>query len=691
MTSMISSDKCVGWVHEEEFKPKNRVLQWANGGVVVNEERSQISSARSRGAGVSIWSDRKEQTSRLLWGPGGLLSAFVFTLSFLAVPFGLSETSAQSVIDFGFGSIGSGGPSVLEVDTVWSQDAARPGDRLVLAVVLGIQAGWHVNADAAQILASSDFKPIATTLEVAVGADGLAFGRIHYPEAHELDADYGLGPMHLKVFEGRTVFFVPVTVANVAESGARLVHLELRVQACDDRQCLAPKTIPVQATLAVVGQEIPVELANQELFAGYQPAGASAQMGKVEDPSDFVPFEIFGAGFSLNASTAWGFVGLLLTAALGGLLLNFTPCVLPVIPIKIIGLSQVAGTRGRCLLLGATMSAGVVAFWFILGAAIALVGTFTATSQLFQYPTFTITVGLVIALMAVGMCGLFTLRLPQFVYRINPKQDTIIGSIGFGIMTAILSTPCTAPFMGSAAAWAAGQQPAVTMATFVAIGAGMALPYLLLSSSPGLVEKMPRTGPASALIKQVMGLLMLAAAAYFVGTGLVAIFKSPIAPASRLYWWPVATLVAAAGLWLAVRTVGITRSGTRRLVFGAAGGAFVVAAGIGGVTLTDKGPIDWVHYTADRFADRLSQGQVVVLDFTAEWCLNCKVLEHMVLHDRRVVSVLAQEDVVPMMVDITTRKNVEGYRMLNQVGSVNIPLLVVFAADGRVVHLKDEL
>ncbi len=103
-----------------------------------------------------------------------------------------------------------------------------------------------------------------------------------------------------------------------------------------------------------------------------------------------------------------------------------------------------------------------------------------------------------------------------------------------GILAAILSTPCTAPFMGAAAAWAATQPPWTTLATFAAIGIGMALPYLVLSASPALVEKMPKTGPASLLIKEVMGLFMLAAAAYFIGIGLAAIFSSPPNPPSKL-------------------------------------------------------------------------------------------------------------------------------------------------------------
>ena len=98
-------------------------------------------------------------------------------------------------------------------------------------------------------------------------------------------------------------------------------------------------------------------------------------------------------------------------------------------------------------------------------------------------------------------------------------------------------------------AWAALEPPAVTLITFAAIGVGMSLPYLLLSAVPGLTDKMPKAGPASELIKQLMGLLMLSAAAYFVGVGLSGLLAEPPEPPSRVYFWFVAAIVVLADLY----------------------------------------------------------------------------------------------------------------------------------------------
>jgi thiol:disulfide interchange protein DsbD len=339
-------------------------------------------------------------------------------------------------------------------------------------------------------------------------------------------------------------------------------------------------------------------------------------------------------------------------------------------------------------MLGLAMFLGVLVFWLLLGALIALVSDFSATNQLFQYPVFTILVGLLIGIMATGMFGFFNVRLPNFIYIINPEQDTLKGSFGLGILAAILSTPCTAPFMGAAAAWAATQPPASTLATFAAIGAGMALPYLVLSAKPAWVEKMPKSGQASELIKQVMGLFMLAAAAYFIGVGLATLFADPPNPTTKIYWWPVTLFCVAAGGWLAYRTFQITGRLKQRTFYAGIGVMIMALSVWGAVQLTDQGLIDWVYYTPEQFSIASSQNKVIVMVFTAEWCLNCKALEQGVFKDTRIADLIAKNDIVPMKVDITG-KNPAGKAKLKEVGTLTIPLLVIFSPKGKQVFKSD--
>jgi len=571
------------------------------------------------------------------------------------------------------------GASVVRARSVWSVSVAHRGDRRVLAVVLDMDGGHHINPPRAQL--HDDFL-IPTQLKVVDVSQGVTAGPAQYPAPGSVVVGPADQPRQTEGYENQVVLYVPVQVGTEAQLGESRLDLELVYQACDRTQCFAPTSIRLWASLEVVDESVPIDQSVDEaIFAAFNPRGG-------QDVGGGVGFNILGLEFTVR-SLAWqGFMMLLLVAGLGGLLLNFTPCVLPVIPLKIMGLSHAAGNRARCLTLGVSMSLGVVVFWLALGLMIATVSGFTAINQLFRYPFFTVAVGLAIGVMAIGMFGVFSVRLPKAIALIDPKHDTLFGSFGFGVMTAVLSTPCTAPLMGAAAAWATTQHAGTTLAVFGAIGVGMALPYLVLSAWPVLVQRMPRTGPASELIKQVMGLLMLAVAAYFVGVGVVGMRASGVAPPSLAYWWPVMGLMAAAGGWLAYRTARITTSIGRRVVFVGLGCALLAGSVYGGIRLTDTGPIDWVYYTPDRFAQAQRDGKVVVMDFTAEWCLNCKWLEKNVLNQPSVVESIEQEGVVAMKVDLTG-KNEAGGQMLEQVGRVAIPLLVVFDRNGSEVFKGD--
>ena len=574
---------------------------------------------------------------------------------------------------------GSTASEVVRLQTAWSVDRARPGDAVALAVVADIAAGYHINADISQIQTFKDFKPYPTRVQIIAASDGVTIENARFPEARPVKVDYADGG--LLSFEGRTIFTLSMKLDEQIATGSITLDILVEYQACSDRFCLFPEKKQLKATLPVVPAETGVSEINSELFADMD---INVRGGAARG----IDFRLFGWEFAINPGSGLGRIMLLLIAAFGGMLLNLTPCVLPLIPIKIISLSHAAEDRRRCFSLGLMMSLGVLAFWAVLGILIALVSDFTATNQLFQYPLFTISVGCIIGIMALGMFGFFSIRLPQFIYMINPQQDSLKGSFALGILAAILSTPCTAPFMGAAAAWAATRTPLVTLATFAAIGSGMALPYLLLSAFPNFVNRMPKAGPVSELIKQVMGLFMLAAAAYFLGVGISALMSSPPSPPSKMFWWPVMGLVSAGGAWLALRTLQLARQKATKMVFVGLGLVLMALPLWGGLRLSDEGPIDWIYYTPERFQTALKNSKVVVLDFTAEWCLNCKALEEGVLHDQKIIDALAQEQVVAMKVDITGN-NPDGKAKLKAVGSLTVPLLVVFAPDGRPVFKSD--
>jgi len=347
-----------------------------------------------------------------------------------------------------------------------------------------------------------------------------------------------------------------------------------------------------------------------------------------------------------------------------------------VIPLKIMSLSHQAKNPARTLLLGVIMSAGTVAFWLGIGVAIVSLQGFKQINTLFQTPWFSLGVGAFIFVMGLGMLGLFTVQLPQAVYMVSPTQSTAGGSFVFGIMTAVLSTPCTAPFMGSAAAWATTQPRGITLAIFASIGVGMALPYLLLSARTKWLDRVPRSGPSSELVKQSIGIFMFAVAAFFAGTGLDPLTREAVDPPMRWHWWLVAACVVGAvgftlfkGKKIKLRTGTLAVLGVLGLLLSAGAVAFAVEQ-------NKKGPINWVAYTPARYEESVKAGKVIVIDFTAEWCLNCKALEASVLHRPEIAELLNQPGVAALKVDLTG-KNPDGQAKLKSLDWVGIPLLAI--------------
>ncbi|MBU6414209.1 MAG: thioredoxin family protein [Planctomycetes bacterium] len=556
-----------------------------------------------------------------------------------------------------------------------------PGSSTLLAVTFDHAPKWHVHTNAPAVPAAwkaANFEPFPTVVTLEPDA-GLKVSGMQWPRPVEILADLaGTGKAEkYGVFEGKATVFLVVNVDASATPGPRPLKVNISYQACDDTKCQLPVETSLTSTFTIGAPTVAATPADP-VFSSFKPELVQNFIDAApgSGAKSTVRFDVLGKSFEVDTKSGAGFALLLLASALGGFLLNLTPCVLPVIPIKMIGLSHEAGSRSRSLLLGTIMFAGVVFFWLVIAILIASIKSFTATNQLFQIPWVSIGIGIFVAIMGLGMLGLFTFNLPNWVYSVDPKRDSIGGSFVFGIMTAVLATPCTAPFGGAAMAWAATQSPAIILAVFAAIGVGMALPYFILAAFPKLVSWVPKSGPASELLKQVLGLLLFAVAIYFIGVGIDPLLREPVDEPIRFFWWLVAAVVVGAMLWMIFRTIKITSSLVRRSVFTILGLAFSV--GIVGIAraFTDHGPIRWVGYTPERLAKYQAEGKVVVMDFTAEWCFNCKLLESNVLHTPEIVELLSSDGIVPMKIDLTGN-NKPGAAKLKELGWVSIPLLAI--------------
>jgi thiol:disulfide interchange protein DsbD len=601
-----------------------------------------------------------------------------------------------------------------------SAEAAR-GGALPVAVIFDINRRWHIWPQQGGAPTVETVFPTAIFTGVSVETSDAAALVPHapftqWPEPHKASVA-GMG--ELETFEGRAIAYLPVTIPADAPLGDATLTFELAFQTCDDTQCLAPaietKTLTVRIVDAATGagsQSGPLtgdfEHFDPDVFqriaAGSVPPATGggiappADGGGATTPPAVMRPRFFGWTLpALNGPL--GMILLALFSIIGGFILNLTPCVLPVIPIKIMTISKHAETPGRNLVLGLWMAAGVVAFWAGIGLPVAFVAGFTDPSRIFGIWWITLGIGLIIGLMGLGIMGLFMIQLPQSVYAINPKADTPFGSFMFGVMTAVLGLPCFGFIAGALLAGATALPALMVIVIFTSIGIGMAVPYLALAAWPSLVDRIPRTGPASELVKQVMGLLLLAAAAYFIGSGLIALIADRPYLARQLHWWTVALFAVISGLWLIVRTFQISPRAGARIAFTVIGFVIGAAAIWFAGNSTAKARTIWLDhqasaqsadgylagtwntYTPAAFERARADGHIVVLDFTAEWCINCKFLKATVLNRDPVRSELAKSDVVSFTVDLTSFKD-PGWDFLRSLGYTGIPLLVIYGPNG---------
>ena len=243
--------------------------------------------------------------------------------------------------------------------------------------------------------------------------------------------------------------------------------------------------------------------------------------------------------------------------------------------------------------------------------------------------------------------GAFSVGLPTAVYSFVPSHSSLLGNFLFGGFTAILSTPCTAPMFVGILVWAAQQPSWVGIATVMDVGLGMAAPYLILAGFPELARKLPRAGAWSELLKQFMAFLLLAVAAYFAAGRLIA---------GNGYLWVVFAVVAAGGVFLIVRTAMLSK--TPRAIGIASAIALVLAGSVLWFTLKLTGGnhdlIPWQTYSAQTFESAVKNGQVVMVEFTANWCANCKELESRVFTDPKAAEAIKRLGVTPIRADLTT-------------------------------------
>ena len=468
------------------------------------------------------------------------------------------------------------------------------------------------------------------------------------------------GTMHISpidnkpvyIYKNQTSLCIPFKVKTNRE-GLYSFTVSIDALLCNDSSCT-----PITGTIA---QKVKVKNDAADFPQSHiAPYKEPQQITYLEQSHNNYTFNAIDMGYSSK-----GILHAIIFGIIAGFILNFMPCVLPVISLKLFSFVSYAHNNPRQIKsMGFLFTLGVLTSFIILAALAAFAGY--NWGELFQHKTFIILMAAIIFSMALSFFGIYTFNVPSLPSKLQ-SANPYIDSYFKGVLATILATPCSGPFLGAILTWTLTQHPIVIFMIFINIGIGMSLPYLILAMYPSLVRFIPKPGEWMIIFEQCMGFLLIATSIYL-------ITLLDITALTQALWF---ILLLSLGLWQWGIFGNIARPLIHRIISFIILLAIVIISGL--MLFTTKPSVsriplkqlDWdaiVHNNSSH---------VSMIIFTADWCPNCKLVEGTTLKSKKVIDFIKSNDIHTYKADITT-KNELAEELMQSLGARSIPFVAIF-------------
>ena len=502
---------------------------------------------------------------------------------------------------------------------------------------------------------------------------------------------------------GGVVWYAPLLLAEGVSIEDLQIKGKINAQICDPNNCFPPRDFSFTASLgkspvtlpkikplapSMIASSKPLESDNKPTSSNNSMTESSTTRSLDNPPAtqtsplDYDLEQLAPQSKALSSDSS--LLLMMGAAILAGFILNFMPCVLPVIGLKLLSfLEQAGGNPRRVLALNLWYSLGIISvFWVLAGIAVAAQAGLGKTfginefgwGQQFRYDGFNIALVSIVFVMALSFLGVWEIPIPGFAGNKNAKglaqKEGAIGAFAKGVITTVLATPCSGPFLGTAVGFALKSQPYVTITIFTMMGIGMAAPYIVVAFRPSMMRFLPKPGPWMDTFKQLMGFALIATVLWLM---------LPIdAPLLR------PTLVLLAGLAAACWWVGRVPIYAERIDKLKAWGVATVFSTIVGwfafAMPQINDPLPWREFTMANFVGDVNSGKTVLVEFTADWCATCKALKAANLDRSKTKAAIEQNNVVVYEVDIDHISDQEREFFIRMQPSQGIPLVAIFPA-----------
>lgn len=563
------------------------------------------------------------------------------------------------------------------------------GQKVWGAVYISLDKGWHIYGNP-----KGPGPGLPTILQTTVLPEGVQADPARFLPAKKLVEPDLESDEWIWAYKKQTTIYIRFSTSNDLLPGGHRVEMRLSTLLCREGLCMPYRT-DLTATLNIVSSTEAVaaipshvrkEIERTHVGASkttLRPisAGLTPLESRKEETAQTTEMPALHPRPLHQILEVSGLVKAILFALLAGLILNFMPCVLPVVSLKVLGFVQQAQQSGRRVtLMGLSFSAGIIAVFLVLAALATFAGY--GWGELFQKQGFLIAmIGLVFAL-SLCLFGLFQLPIPHFATNRDAgsmQRQGYFESFYKGTLATFLATPCSGPLLGGAMAWTLRQPPVQIFAIFSCLGLGMACPYMIMSFYPAALRWLPRPGNWLIHFERFIGFALLATAVYLLS----------ILPENMRIWVALFCLFLAMGLYVWGQMTTLSDSTRRRIVVRFIALVIVVAGGwlslevfpskASNEELTLEESVQWHPYSEAKLVEAAGENRWVVVDFTADWCPNCALVEKTALRNLRVVKSFREHNVLLLKADLT-RENPPAKRLLQKMGSRSIPFLALFPA-----------